>query len=408
MIEIITLGLSVLSSMTGVRSSMNYLEPNLNTSFSGDTVLKIKQKKDTVYSIDGANRYIVYRCGSEYQMIDLKDGGIENTRNKDEYPYKNLDHNYMKIYSSKDDSKYLYFDGKNIKECTNNAIIESFSIESIKETGDEAGGYTFINSLPKNVSKIDNSFYFEKLHNKHGTNTKNSCSIVAMQILLGYYDTFKNDRLVAERFDVCVKENISGTDIKKFNYSLGTDSSTTNNYFHDYLVKLGKEITNDDAEDGNGFSVGNSIKLMKSYSAISGVNYDMTCCEGNLADSMSGANMRFIKERINNDRPVVKFGSQHATVAFAYDEKYVYVHTGWGRIAKTVWGTYDDYFQNVEYPICEFGAIDLNISSSHIHSNNYYSIALEKYLCPCGYVLEGWTKWKKYIFCQHLIFLLYL
>ena len=88
-----------------------------------------------------------------------------------------------------------------------------------------------------------------------------------------------------------------------------------------------------------------------------------------------------IKNAIDNDRPLFVAGRKHATVAYAYDENMVWVHTGWGYTAATPW---DTFIYNVLGNNC-IGAIDISSIGEHIHSDNYYFTTHGKYVCPCGH-----------------------
>ncbi len=59
----------------------------------------------------------------------------------------------------------------------------------------------------------------------------------------------------------------------------------------------------------------------------------------------------------------------------------MWVHTGWGWTGATPWSTFESgVFDNYSA-----GCIDINgINGNHVHSDNYYSINKNIYICPCG------------------------
>ena len=72
----------------------------------------------------------------------------------------------------------------------------------------------------------------------------------------------------------------------------------------------------------------------------------------------------------------------------SYDSDFVYVHTGWGHIAKTWWETFDNGYESGTN-FYEFGSIDIEFKSDvHKHSNNYINTQTNKSICPCGKVEE--------------------
>ena len=76
-----------------------------------------------------------------------------------------------------------------------------------------------IDNLEKQVAnKSNNSFlirYFQNLRVNFGNNTKGSCGYVAIAMILSYYDTVLNDRIIPERYDKPSKNHYSSPGIRK-------------------------------------------------------------------------------------------------------------------------------------------------------------------------------------------------
>lgn len=128
------------------------------------------------------------------------------------------------------------------------------------------------------------------------------------------------------------------------------------------------------------------IKLVKRYLNDSAISYWLNTSEGNWADEITNRAKKIIKDTINANRPVLVNGSGHSTVAYGYDDDYVYVHTGWGFVAATPWATFTTKWFNNEF---DTGAVDILLTGQHYHSDNYYSAYYDEYYCPDGYSFEN-------------------
>ena len=198
---------------------------------------------------------------------------------------------------------------------------------------------------------------------------------------MGYCDTFYSDHFVSEAHDLCVSEN--KICISEFGQSPGTgldgDSSINNvidNSFHDELVNIGIEI-GDDPTIG-GMITENAFTMLHTYLQRRNIQYTYSS-----AISYNGNNdgKEVIKNAINNNRPVYAVGYGHATVAYGYDENYVYLHTGWGYCTRTPWSTFTSLYCGDYLNVC--AGFDLQYTGQHVHSNNYYSTYYNQNLCGC-------------------------
>lgn len=155
--------------------------------------------------------------------------------------------------------------------------------------------------------------------------------------------------------------------------------------FRDYLLNLTEDVIGVSPVKRGMFTT-EQIKLVKRYLKDSGISYSLNTSEGNWGDQITNRAKAIIKNTINENRPVLVNGSGHSTVAYGYDDDYVYVHTGWGYIAATPWATFTTKWFNNEF---DTGAIGILLTGEHYHSDNYYSAYYNEYYCPDGYSFES-------------------
>lgn len=250
-----------------------------------------------------------------------------------------------------------------------------------KKDGDSGVGVYEVDELPgSDATLIPNAFYFQKLGRNHGFNTDYICTIVAAQILFGYYDTFVNDYLVDDTYDLISIDQTGVQSVQNFAQSPGTGfygEYVNDQRFTDYLVDLATD-ENVVSPHINGYDTHQQKKFIKRYLDESGFSYNLYAITN--GSPLNLTKLR-IKQAINNGRPIICNSRDHSAVAYGYDDDYVYVHTGWGCVGRTVWATFEDN-SNVGY---EIGAIDIVLSCEHIHSDNYYSSYYHKAYCPDGF-----------------------
>lgn len=99
--------------------------------------------------------------------------------------------------------------------------------------------------------------------------------------------------------------------------------------------------------------------------------------EDNWSDTTNNNCSNHLKEAIDANKPVFVGAAGHATVAFAYDDNYVYVHSRWEDIRRTPWAAYDTNFFDF------FGGphtVDVTVfSTNHYYSDTYFSTFLNQY-----------------------------
>lgn len=124
----------------------------------------------------------------------------------------------------------------------------------------------------------------------------------------------------------------------------------------------------------------NRIKLVNNYLGKQGVSYNLNTSKGNLGDIWTQRFIEIIKRGIDDRHSVISNSSGHSTVAYAYDNQYVWVHTGWCWTGATPWSTY----QSSLFANYAAECIDLIYTGSHVYSDNYYCYNRNEYLCPCA------------------------
>ena len=265
------------------------------------------------------------------------------------------------------------------------SILNTQDVNNVRKGDYESGQYYFISPNETSVV-IPNSFYFERLYDYHGHNESGICAIIALQIILGYYDTFCNDSIVNDTFDVETKTYTSVYSVDEFEQSPGAGQMYEDERFRDYLLNLAFTV-NGVTPVNNGMTNNQQIALLQSYLNGTGLSYSLNYCEGNIIQDISGYAKTVIRNAIDQGRPVIANSISHSMVAYGYDDTFVYVHTGYGYVSATPWST----FEAGLFEFASIGAIDINFSCSHFHSNNYYSYFTNDYYCPCGYTSEKTT-----------------
>ncbi len=333
-------------------------------------------------------KYLLVTTLDEYAILDRESLCMVETGNGKPYSSETA----CKIYSnSAFGPHYFETDGTQIWEPSNSALKVSVSNVGTCENGFNYDAITSASEIPSNAHKCDNYEYFINLKDHHGFNRSSICTLIANEILLGYYDTFYDDSFVPEKWDKVSLAYGSEVSWKSWNYSPGTGKETTNggevednrmrDYMLDYCVK---NVSSSIEEDG--LNCLNQVKILKNHVETQGVGYELTCVEGNLYDSINNRNQSLIKSTIDSGRPIIANGGKHSTVAFAYDDNYVYVHSGWGSYGKTPWTTYISWSLS-----CTPSSIDLKPTGNHVHSNNYYNVSKKRYYCPCGYYSNAYS-----------------
>ncbi len=334
-----------------------------------------------VYDMDGTNRYLLLSfTDGTTSIYDKKEECISSTYESN--PYEGYDNEFKLLGYIDNEYLFGYFDEElNDFMFINNTSMSKEYIHSYYGNQAPSYGNYYTNiDIPSNARIISNAFYFERLGNRHATNNSGTCAVISAEILFGYYDTFINDTIVDKQYDRPSVQNINKSYpiVRDFDQSAGVDTPTHSD-FHDYLCDIATNDIHDDPTVG-GMTVANQRKMMKKYMDDRGISYQFHCSESGLSELIANKAKTVIKETINQNRPVIAAGEGHTSVAFAYSDTMVWVHTGWGYTAATPWRTFESgMFYNYNA-----GAIDImNICNNvHVCSDNYYAPNKNVYVCP--------------------------
>lgn len=239
---------------------------------------------------------------------------------------------------------------------------------------DGNSGFEYAYSLGTNAIFCNNYQYFIKLNDWHGSNVNRTCTVIASQILFGYYDTFYNDEIIPEEMD-CMTEDIEES-IDNFSQSPGSGEE-----FHQYLITFARD--NGISNDCSNIPIPIVEELFTTYLQSRSINFDYTCIKGNIVDTTNNSVSNYIRNSVDNGKPLMVGALGHMFVVFGYDNDYVYLHLGQdGIISKLNWSYINT---TILSPTGHISALGLDaIYGKHIHSNNYFSITNDEYICPCG------------------------
>ena len=329
----------------------------------------------TVYSENCAAKYELISARGSEALVEKATGNTVARWSEGKSPYSKFSGEYM-VYVE-DPSygvRYVGIQGEELIDLETGAPIETKE-KMISDIHSELEGLEF-NEIPINAHFCECSYYFEHWGSEQiGDNQTGTCTIVAAQILFNYFDSIWRDDVIEEKYDLPV----SGPYYYpfSFNQSPGSDGDA----FHQYLLKLANDYLGISIEE-NGATILQQNHFINYYiGSVRGLQYKNNTSEGNWSDIFSGRQFGVVKQAINFGRPVIVNNLRHSMVAFAYDDTYMYLMSGWrsDMIKRMTW---DSYNGNIFNNIC--GAYELIPYSAHDCSNNYYSTILGEYLCPFG------------------------
>lgn len=257
---------------------------------------------------------------------------------------------------------------------------------------------------------IYSTYYYNNLINNFGNNIKGSCTYVALAMLLSFYDTYWNDSIIPENYDMISMLSANELDTEVESPGIYTESSSlvyptmsdsayyqiveqySSSHFHLKLIQIGKEqfghYAFDTEEAACGLTRSELIELMNYYL------YDYMGFENDeISFSTANTNVRnFVVENVKLGKPVLvrmgssTSGSGHAFIIYDYNETSdeLYGHMGW------ISSIYD--YEHIKISTTEYDdywdATVLNINLSHNCTNNYkYSNAYNTTAthCPCEF-----------------------
>lgn len=257
------------------------------------------------------------------------------------------------------------------------------------------------NGIQVNQTYLDNFavHYFYNLHYNKSFNAIGTCSYVATTMLLSYYDTYWNDNIIDEKYEMNNQLNFGKfTDIHdspgiKSELSYYTESyliscdywnlveSEADNYFHFYLLQLARD--HDIASDVAPNSLGPyAIKELLEYYLFK--DRGLANCTIDCEQITGFSDIRsYAIEKVKQGIPVIVCAKPigddgHTFIIYDYDEDgdELYCHVGW-EIDET-----HIALSSLNYTFyC--GAVSINLKGSHSHSNNYVDKTTGQTYCSC-------------------------
>lgn len=340
--------------------------------------------KERLYDVDFNERFDLFYSNTYCYVVDLLNNKEIYSDNDFSYPYiENISYHIFND-SPTSDFKFFCSDGTYLwqPEYPEHHITMENARYGYGVSFNDVFERIYADEVPSDAVLIDNSMYFFNLEKNHSENPDNRCCLVAIQILAGYYDNFYDDDYVPEKWDCVSAEDVSDCNHwENWTESPGTGHMSNPNdsrmldYLTDYTVNNVNSLVTT-----NGLTFYQQKNILDYYLFEQCVEYTLSYCEGNLNDYWTQYNKTKIKSGIDNNYPVIVNGGEHSAIAFGYDEDYVYVHTGLGFCAIVPWSLYTGWSL-----LYSPSSLYLIPSSTHAHSNNYYSGY--RFYCSCG---EEW------------------
>ncbi len=348
-------------------TNLEYDEHLMVSSLANKILGESSYNFEYLYDIEGEPSYILVEGTNSYLIYNRESKDFTEYSKYGKSIYDLLNQDEIKIYVG---PTYYYFKKDN--------LIFDFESES-PINNDELEKIIAIESNFKEKSKneatnnrssayIANYGYFEHLDNNFGNNDTsnypNSCSYIAIEMILSYYDTFLSDNIISEIYDVNVTKNFanfSNININSYDSSPGVDD-----IFHEHMIDIGIQ---------NNFTAPCTYSLHLDYvddllnvyfynsSNFANVNY---------YTGSSDSVFSLCQSSINNNKPlIVSLGFDapgggeyyHAVVAYGYENNTLVVHYGLH--------TTPSHIANVNKNLIAC-ALEVYVSSSNIvQSNNY-------------------------------------
>lgn len=252
-------------------------------------------------------------------------------------------------------------------------IDESSSISNSFFKGDIVDDFeTCESSMYPDATFIENKYFFDNV-STYDNNTDGTCGLVSAQLILNYFDTFYDDRLIDERYDELCVINSTVFDPSNCNTSPGSGNSSISGDTSS-LGSVLMDLTLEEYPDIN-FNVGMIAsqveRILDKYTTMQGLSFSsqVTTLPGNLYNN-------HIQSYIDNDLPIICGVPWHFVVVYGYDDDYFYFDTGYHETAR---------IQKSSFHAASFGiCVDYELTGDHYHSDNYYHNLSKTYYCGCG------------------------
>lgn len=250
--------------------------------------------------------------------------------------------------------------------------------------------------LQYSVSSVKLRRYFENLTENYGANITETCGYVALGSMLTYFDTYWDDRIIPEKYEVnpsmsCISDVLEVTSPGSFYDDTLLNSSellykaeclrTSDVNLHSLLVSQNSSLS---------ISAYDTEEVFKNFLASSYDNafvYISYEFDSDLSTSQKNQlAMYYSSLAIDRGIPVKlslynpSRDRRHSVVAHSYSANTLYCHFGWNSSLTSVPFNYDGYYS-------EIYALTLVVPRMpHYHSNNYvieHEDGFKYFYCPC-------------------------
>ena len=244
--------------------------------------------------------------------------------------------------------------------------------------------------------------YYDNLTYNFGMNYKGSCGYVGIGMLLSYYDTFLDDSIIPEQYDIVsngydgnmiLRRNSPGifrdaiidpnTDSGIYGYLLSAAdyysyvNANSSFSLHSKLIMLGAQygyynFSNNDSPASTNFYIRLNIinKYFEDVLGFDSDDYSLEYLSYTNSSNQSDDVREFAISKVQNNQPVLlSIGGDnggHVVVAYDYDEETdkLYCHFGWGANKTHVTIESEGF--------CLYkSALVINFTRTHTHTNNY-------------------------------------
>lgn len=294
---------------------------------------------------------------------------------------------------------------------TNTFYTNFDSIEKPQQNDEAVKNIDYNNEINLNENNYA-SLYFSNLNTNFGYNKMGSCTFVAADMLLSFYDTYWDDDVIDEKYEqnVFLEENTTIFDCENspgtineynFNSKFKSENFTVDEYwdyivenkdkiFHSYLIYLGQITTFSYKEGNDGKLEGVFLYTLKHILEYFFGSFDpFTLVKKfniNYLKSDPNEMREKIIENVKQGIPVIvdvytkDWNSGHSFIAYDYDESNdeIICHAGWLNV-----DNYDEIVEenpNTTVTMNQIGYTEiyeilyLTPNFVHSHSNNYLKI----------------------------------
>ena len=373
---------------------LNTINTIVSEKLSNKTIKNIQDLFNINYELE---YYLITFEEDGYLIFDTKTQNYEEYSESSNSPYLNLD-SFTKIYVGP--KNYYYIDNNDtlknaltdetVNESTRTLLQNLHAQIEANKIADEEEISTYA-SVPSNYD-IPHPYYFKNLHENIPINFEGSCSYIALEMALGYFENFGGQAgLIPEEY--IVKEQVYSENMSEWE-----ESSGTNYAFHYDMLQIGKEMNIPATINFNELK-----KVHEAYSKQIASSYNYSSAVGGLKSAGTGTatlstlinyliNKYVLVLGIIGSDPDIVSGDyiQHAVVAYGYVDNGQGMRVHFGE--KTEPSLSDVIIR--KYTIANYYAI--KYTSPHKHSKNYYYVEPDviTYMCPCGEYFYHEHDWK--------------